>query len=191
MGVSLQDAKQWLGLDADDTLEDHRLSLILQGVRAQVDQFCSTPLVEKTITERFAGGGDIWYLGACPVKSITSIADGAGNTLAATDYILFEELGFIESYGRFPRATRATGQQDRWTVTYVAGHFATEGAVGGDAANAILDLVADYYHKSGPDVQSIRTGVENTVSFIPNPNSSFVLPPRVQNALSPYRRRSI
>lgn len=192
MGVSLQDAKAWLGIDFEDSLDDYRLTQILTGVKAQVDAFCNTPLVQRQLTQKFLGGADIWYLNACPVASIVSVTDPAGNSLTSSDYMLLEELGFLESRsGRFPTARTTDFLADRWTVTYTAGHFATEGAVAADAANAILDLVADYFHKAGPDVQSQRMGVENTLAFIPNPNTTFILPPRVQIVLSPYRRRSV
>lgn len=191
MGVSLDDAKQWLGLEVGNALDDHRLGLILQGVKAQVDRFCGTPLVAATHKQRFDGGEHAWFLDRRPITEITSILDPAGNAIASTEYLLREELGMIEFYGYAPRAVRSTGERDRWEVIYKAGHFATEGAVTGDAANAILDLVSDYYHKAGPDVQSQRVGIENVVAFIPNPNSRFVLPPRVQVALAPYVRRTM
>lgn len=191
MGVSLLDAKQWLGLEEDDTLDDYRLTQILNGVREQVDKFCGTPLIAVAHTQKFEGGDRAWYLDRRPVTAITSILDPASHAILSTDYLLYEELGIIEFFGTAPRATRATGQRDRWTVLYTAGHFATEGTVSPDAANAILDLVSDYFHKTGPDVQSQRMGVENTISFIPNPNSRFILTPRVQVALTPYRRITV
>lgn len=189
--MSLQDAKEWLGLEADSTLDDYRLSLILQGVKAQVDAFCGTPLVAVSTAQKFSGGGCRWYLDRRPVTSIASILDPAGNSIDATSYLLLEELGILEAYVIFPRARNAAGAVARWTVTYTAGHFATEGAVAGDAANAILDLVSDYFHKAGPDVQSQKVGIENSLAFIPNPNSRFILTPRVQQALAPYRKVNV
>lgn len=191
MGVSLQDAKEWLGLQASDTLDDDRLTQILAGVKKQVDQFCGTSLVVSSYSQKFEGGICAWFLDRRPVKTITSILDPAGNSIPSTNYVLNEELGILESYGLFPRAVRSTGQRDRWTVLYTAGHFNDDASVSEDAANAILDLVSDYFHKAGPDVQSQKAGIENVVSYIPNPNARFILPPRVQVALAPYCRRTI
>ena len=189
MGVSVSDVLTYLGLPTDGS-EDARVGDILAGIRAQVEQHVGTPLVRETKVEDFDAGDHVYYTYYRPIVSVTSIVDPAGNTLGSDDYVLQKEEGRLIFYSYIPRPVNSDGTLARWTITYVAGLFADEESIRPDIALAIRDLCAQHYHRPEPDVQAVRT-LDQATSYIPNPNSTFVLPPRVQHLLAPYVRRSV
>lgn len=188
MSVTLHDAKQYLGIGADDCQDDYRVSQIIAAIREQVDDYLATPLVQAVRTQKFMGDSRLWILDAAPVASVASILDPAGNSIPSDRYCLFGELGQIRHYVYPGRAVRSDGSADRWTVTYTAGHFDSENKIPNAVKLAILDLVARHFHRTEPDVQAQRTGPSST-SYIPNPTALEILPRRAQVLLSPYRRQ--
>ena len=188
VSVSLHDAKQYLGIASTDCQDDYRLSQIINAIRAQVDDYLATPLVQIVKTQRFDGATRLWILDAAPVVSVASIQDPAGNAIQSDRYAIVAELGQLHFYGYPGRAVRSDGSADRWIVTYTAGHFDHENKIPHSIRLAMLDLIARHYQRTEPDVQAQRTG-PSSVSYIPNPTALEILPRRAQVLLSPYRRQ--
>lgn len=190
MCVTLADAKNYLGISLDDCLDDERLGQIINGARDAVEDYLGTPLVRKTFTQRFYGGFDDspWITDVYPVASVTSIVDPAGNTIQPDKYVLEGEIGVLRFYDYPPRAVRSTGETDRWTLTYVAGHFEHENVVPWGAKLGILLWIAARYTVHIPAVQSMRTG-DSTISLIPNPTAREIMPRDVTTQVAQWRRK--
>lgn len=189
MSVTLWDAKQYLGIPLDDCQDDERLGQIINAARDTIEDYLGTPLVRRSFTQKFFGWDEqMWVFDRYPVASITSIVDPAGNTITSDKYLLLGEVGMIDFYSYPPRALRSDGNTDRWTVTYVAGHFEHENVIPWGAKLGVLKLIAHDYHVSQPGVQSMRTG-DSTISLIPNPTAREILPRDVSIRLSHLRRK--
>lgn len=188
MTPSLTDAIAYVG--GASPLDDARVQGILSGVLLEVESFLGTPLVQEMKTQEFDAGQGVWFTDYRPVASVTSILDPAGNEITSDDFLLKGELGQICFYSYARRAVDSSGKASRWTATYVAGLYASAALVPADVALGILDLVAVHYHRPEPDIQSVRT-IDQGVAYIPNPNGTFILPPRVQQLLGPKVRRQV
>ena len=189
MSVTLADAKSYLGIASDDCQDDYRLAMIINAARDTVEEYLEVPLVQRALTQKF-GSERVWQLDGMPIASITSILDPAGNEIESDRYLLVEELGLICHYGFPPRAVKSNGQADRWTVTYVAGHFAHENMMPHGLKLGILKLVAHDYHIVLPGVQSQRTA-DSSVALIPNPTAREILMRDITNRISNLRRKHV
>lgn len=188
--LDLTDAKSWLGIDEEDTQDDARLAGLLLAVLACFEEYAQTALIVRTFTQRFEGGETGWLVDHRPLVAVTSIADPAGHTITASNYLIYSEYGLIESYGVFPRAVRTGGARDRWLVTYTAGLFSTEALVPKTIPTGMLLMVAKWFHNPEPMVQSRREG-SSTISYIPNPTAKSIVPPEVDVLWSPWRSRTV
>lgn len=132
------------------------------------------------------------YLEWMPLRSITSIADPAGNTVASTDYAVFHNWGYLE--GAFPVAVDSNGFPSYWTVTYKAGRYANTAAVPDDLKQAVAFTAGDWLqHKSGGSGDVIRKAVgdlsieyADTSSTGTKDTKNLIVPEKVYRMLSPY-----
>lgn len=187
--VTIEQARAWVGLDSS-TIDDVRLQLLIESAEASFEDYCGVAAVPREYQQRFVGGVGEWYVDHRPLRSVTSIVDPAGNTIASNRYRVYEELGLIESLGYFAQALRADGGQDRWLVTYSAGAYPDVASIPATVKQGVLFLVSKGYYNPEPDVQSRKTG-NLTISYIPNPSSSHVVPPEVERLWSTSRSRTI
>lgn len=187
--VSLQDARDWLGIGTlDSSIDDARIQGLIAAADQLFESYVGVALVRRSYTQKFEGCDWEWVFDRRPVFAVTSIVDPAGNTIPASDYFLREEYGTLELL-RWPRwAVRSDGTRDRWTVTYTAGLFAGEGDAPGSIKTGMQMMVAKWYYNPEPDVQSRREG-DSATAYIPNPSSMHVVPPAVEALWSPWRSR--
>lgn len=176
--VSVTEVKKYLRIPDEFVEDDDLLGDLAEVSQEELEDYLNLPLTQRSLIQKFFGLQAAWFLDARPVSSITSILDGEGNSIDAEDYVLIEERGQI-LFRRFPRIARnAQGLQDRWTVTYVAGLYPDEASAPARVKQAIKMLVARRYQRPEPDIQGIRT-LNQSVSYIPNPNNRKPLPPEV------------
>lgn len=190
MVPTLEQGRDWLGLGSDETLDDSRITLLLQASVGAFETYTSTALLVRTFTQQFEGGEELWLLDKKPVSVITTILDPKGNSLPSSQYLLHKGLGMIEWYSIAPRAVNADDTRGLWTVTYTAGHFSSEALVPTDVRTGLLGMMAKWYFNPQPGVQSTREG-DSATAYIPNPSSKAVIPPEIEALWCEYRRRNV
>lgn len=190
MVPTLQEAKEWLGLNETDTFDDARIQLLLRGSVEAFENYAQTALIQRSFTQEFEGSEDQWFFDHSPVVSITSIVDPAAHTILSTQYLLHKRIGLLDFYSFAPTPRNSDGTRALWTVTYVAGHFTLETDVPMGVRIGLLGMMAKWYFNPEPMVQSRRLGDEGT-SYIPNPSSTSVVPPEIETFWAQYRMRNI
>ena len=190
--VSVEKAKDYLGLGSGANIDDSRLQVILAGAESQVTEYVAqTKLVIETgLTQKFVGGrGRLWFLDFRPIVSITSIVDPNSNTIEAEFYQIIEEEGLIAHRRNPPFGKNAASQAERWTVTYSAGQFTTADEIPDSVTQAILLLAARRFHRVEPGVQSVRN-LSTGTAYIPNPTNA-IMPAECIELLTPFVRRGV
>lgn len=72
--LTLDEAKEALGIDPDDTEDDELLARKITAVSQALDGLCG-PVVQRTVTEVHAGGRPHVWVDQPPVKSFTSVTE--------------------------------------------------------------------------------------------------------------------
>lgn len=132
--ISIEEAKEHLRIDADDTAEDGYIGTLITAAREYCEEYQNRSYLSTTRTLVMDGfpACDELRLPYAPLASVTSIAyidgDGASQTMTVTtDYLVDtdHEPGRIYlAYGASWPTTRAI--QNAVTITYVAGHGTAE-----------------------------------------------------------------
>jgi len=174
--LNLDQAKDLLGLPQTSTINDPRLQLLLSAVTARIEEYLGRALFSDTHTKKFVGGNSKLFLRNYPIGSITSIADPASNTIAATEYILFEELGILQHRSIWPRALDTDGYLARWTITYVAGLYADAAALPVRYNGAASYLISDMWNRPESQVRSVGQGRDIGTDYFKN---AEIMPPEV------------
>lgn len=188
--IALSEAKKYLRIPATFCEDDDFLEIIIPGCEKMIEDYLRTAILVRQFAQQFDGGEHLWILDYRPVVSIVSILDPKGNSIDPDRYLLRKELGQIQAYHYFPRAVRTDGSRDRWTVTYTAGHFATAGAVSESIRLGILQMIAHRFFQPQPGVQGMTMG-KSSISMIPNPTASTILPQEVVATLGSWRRPTV
>ncbi len=144
--LTATEAKQTLRVNDNDTTNAALLTAVVAAVSGALDDMCG-PIVQRTVTaERHDGSGWAIQLRRAPVTSITSVTEYEGATATT---LTEETVGTIPSNGYLlrpysPASAPYSGRIERRTggepcvfaegegnvvVTYVAGRYATTGAV--------------------------------------------------------------
>ncbi len=174
--LTLNQAKDVLGLPQTSTINDPRLQILLSTVTARIEEYLGRALFSGTHTKKFFGGKSKLFLRNYPIGSITSIADPASNTVAATEYVLIEELGVVVHRSVWPRAVDSAGSQARWTITYVAGLYADAEALPVKYNGAASYLLSDMWNRPESQVRSVGQGRDIGTDYFKN---AEIMPPEV------------
>lgn len=157
--VSIQEAKLHCHVDGNE--EDGRISGLISGARAEVENICGRQLLTATWVHRldtFPGTGTI-LLPVSPVQSITSVAytdiAGDGQTVAGTVYDWDLNSSIPRIFLKYGQSwPSAQGITNAVTVTFVTGYGDGIADVPDCARNAILLLVGTAYRNR----ESVITG---------------------------------
>ena len=189
--VTLEKAKEWLGIEADENEDDPKISGLILAVDGVFEAYAGTSLGPRTRTQKFSEPDLLWRMNYRPVISVQSITDPAGNSIAAANYLVHAEEGVIEHF-RWPGVPRrdSTGVRDFWTVAYTTGLFASEAAAPESVALGMKLMLAKFYFNPEPNVQSRREG-DSATAYIPNPSSKHTVPPEVEQLWSHWRSRQM
>ena len=91
--VSVDEAKEFLSIDPDETEFNTLIGSLIVAARQQVEAMTGTRLVEQTVRLEASEIGDLGRLPIGPVSAVTAIVyddtAGAEQTFAAADYELF------------------------------------------------------------------------------------------------------
>jgi uncharacterized phiE125 gp8 family phage protein len=124
--ISLQEAKEYLGIDNATTTQDAILSALLNGIGEWVSKFLGRNLVQATYTEYYDGdGADELMLKNVPIVSVTSVyvdalrAFGSDTLIASSNYIVKKAVGILKAWQLFGFWTHGDANIK---VTYVAGY---------------------------------------------------------------------
>jgi uncharacterized phiE125 gp8 family phage protein len=144
--VSIDEAKEFVAVEAEEVLYDQQLARFITAAREQVEAVTGTRLVQQTVRCAANDWHDLTALPIGPVRSVTAIAydDAAGSeqSLPEANWELFGsglQSGLRPAYGTaWPAALR---RQDAIRVTLELGYE----TVPGPLKTAILIMVADLF----------------------------------------------
>lgn len=152
---------------------------------------------QTTYTEWYDGDTDVIVLKHYPVISVTSVAEytPTGQALAAepldttTD---FTGYGYTIDLASGMLSRTSGGSASRFSgrvkVVYVAG----SASVPADLWGAALDLVAHLWEtQRGGQGTGVPIGLDSDPTAVDAFNDNRLLPPRVREALSPYRKAPV
>jgi uncharacterized phiE125 gp8 family phage protein len=181
--ADLGEVKAFLGVttSADDAL----IEALTDAASDRIEQLCQTAFIIRSFVEYHEGARKRLFLQRYPITEVTSIADPAGNTIPATDYIIKKDRGILEHFGHFWVAQTTGGQPTQWTVTYKAGRFADTSVVTEDLKLACKQLVAKPYDQKVAGVSSVGVG-DLSISYASAGETPLNTPPEVVALLSPY-----
>jgi hypothetical protein len=164
-------------LDIDDALDavnlrsdsqnTSKVASMVTGISQHIDKLCG-PVVQRSVTETYAGNRGSLLLRTTPAASITEVTETTGTTpevLVADDYLL-ESIGHLAYLHR-----RTSGYETVWadgpfqnvSVTYVAGRFASTATV-------------DEYWKAGARSILVQRWQREASQWSRNPNGDEYLP---------------
>jgi hypothetical protein len=166
--VTLPEVKAALSIDGTD--EDLALARLITAVTLGLEKRLRTQFVQRSVVEYREGHAKRIYLQTCPIASVTSIVDPAGNTVPSTDYIVRQKR-WLEHYGCFPYAFTTSGQTTDWTITYTAGWFASTALVSSDVKTEVITAVAAVREQPSANVSSVKVG-DLSVSYVESGASS-------------------
>ena len=142
--VSVEEVKQYLGIDSDDNTEN--FEQLINGVSKQVESFCGRNFITPSaaITEKWSGDGteSVW-LQEAPIASaiaVTSISYRSGTTWTALDSNYTIEQNASEALIEFTDGSVFTKGYRNWKVSYSYGYSLS--AVPDDLKHATIILVA-------------------------------------------------
>ena len=147
--VTREDARSRIkgGNDNDLILDINAASLLLENFTK------GTMFIQRTVTEDYSGGPSEFTRGGAkrlwlrhgPAVSITSITDDNSDTIASTEYTLVTEgsRSYLEHETTWP------APDGRWTVIYVAGHFASLSVVTWEVRRACIMETARLFKGDG------------------------------------------
>jgi hypothetical protein len=145
-------------LQIDGTSEDARLAHLISAVSLELEKRLGTAFVQRSFTEKKAGGGKRIYLDRPPIVTIASMADPAGNTLTADTEFVVRQDRYLEAIGYFTHGVNDEGQRTDWTIQYTAGWFADTASVAHDVRAEALRVIGALREAPAPTAQSVRVG---------------------------------
>lgn len=202
--VTMGEAKAHLEIVG--TAKDTTVAGLISGASKALATWCRNPLIHETIVERQAAGarrvgrsilGGSEFGGTStvkrirlyhyPVVSVTSIVDGAGNSVPSTDYYADLAFGVLEHGGTWPVPYAANGLVGDWIITYLAGRWASTDVVPDGVKLACNLLVADFLLRKAASIDSLNTGTLS-VSFR---SYEGAMPPEIASLMQEFRGNRI
>lgn len=188
--VSLDDAKQWIGVKGDDF--DQQIALLADAVSAFIERHTGRTFVQRTYTaETYNGSGtNFLRLRHFPVVSVTTLTvtrteDGSPETLTeGTDFDVDTVAGLIKL-----RSVAAPFDRlfQNVSITYVAGQGVRE-SIDVDARALCLEMLKIIWHRHRAD-----TGFGSVVTAFSSGSlvQSEAWPRHIQSSLRDLRRVSV
>lgn len=149
--LTLSEAKLWLRIEDDETIEDSLITGLITASREWVESHCNICLTTTTIVEHY----DCWYrlmkLNRNPiaVTSIKYLSGGTYETLASSSYTLdqYSTPARIRIQNDISLPT-ADVDVNAIEVEYTAGYGATAAAIPAQIVQAVrLKLASMYSHR--------------------------------------------
>jgi hypothetical protein len=162
--VSLDDAKDYLGLTDDDTDRDNRIGFYLTVVSELADNYTNRTLLETEHTEWHDGTGDeVLRLKNYPVSAVTSLViddvwDTTSDVVSSSDYRLISEYGLVVYKYEWPVGRRNI------KAVYTAGYS----TVPYDLRMGVLEYMAHLWQRASEKVwaHETRQGGEKSVTVL-------------------------
>jgi len=181
--TTLERLKTALGLPAS-TSDDPKLDALVDAATVAIENYCDNGFVTRSYSEYsragingHQGGARRIFLRRYPIQSVASITEAPSGTIPATDYLIYGDEGYLEHVSYWP------APDDRWTIAYTAGRFASTTAVDEALRLACHMLVEDWKRKPDGPVSS-TSSAQRSQSF-----TEADMPQRVKLVLEPYRSR--
>lgn len=161
--VSLDEAKAALGVTG--TSQDDSITAAINAATLQIEGYCQNAFVERQFDEFYSGGVNgrrgqarRMFLRHYPIVSVASITDDSDEEVAADEYTIWPEQGFLEHAWRWPVPMAEKSGTGRWRVTYTAGRFADTASVAADLKEAVYRLMRYWRARKVPGVGTKRVG---------------------------------
>lgn len=166
--VSLEDAKAFLSINSSDSDEELRTFLDVACERIEIE--AGQVLGRRTVVREFTRPSGAITFPWVPILSVTSVVDD-GDTLPASDYLVFKQSGVIEPTGAW---------QGNLTVTAVCG-FGGVRSLPSPMQHAVRDTLRHLWQTQRGTLR-MGIGADDW-----SPMMSFTLPRRANENISPYR----
>lgn len=163
MLVSIEEAREWLGVDVFDETANTWLQLEIGALSAAVENYCGRRILSGPGTTTIQGpvSRPEVLLKHFPVTAVTSVIGHMGETAApvpSTAYSWFGETG--EFYGR---AVHNWSQYDEIEINYIGGFTETPPSV----KSVLLDLLKSRFMTKDQDpTRAIKTETVYEVSSV-------------------------
>jgi hypothetical protein len=180
----LSDAKAYLRA-TDSGAEDALILQLLDRATGAAQAYLARPILARTdtlVVELGPQGRPVLPVGASPIDTTQpiTVVDGNGVTIDASSFRVNASLGLLM------RLNGLCWDTYPYTVTLTWGLSARadfDTIVGPTVGAAILDAVADWFQRRNPAATSESAGGFVGTEYAKQPG----LPPRVKEALDPYR----
>lgn len=188
--VTLAELKSYLGLTTSS--QDAQLEALIDGVSAEIEDYCQSFFVIRTGLEEFhestPNRSPRLFLRVYPVVQVTDIRDEAGFLIPLTEVNVRKERGELYRSGGWLSPQDANGTPGRWKVTYDAGRVADTASVPPAVKMAAKRLVAYRRETSTPGLVSRSMG-QISATYAQPGGEAFVggMPLDVANMLGPYK----
>ena len=166
--VSLEDAKSFLSINSTDSDEELRTFLDVACERIEIE--AGLVLGRRTVVREFVRPTGAITFPWVPILSVTSVVDD-GDTLPASDYLVFKQSGVIEPTGAW---------QGNLTVTAVCG-FGGLRTLPSPLQHAVRGILAHLWQTQRGTLR-MGIGVDEW-----SPVMSFTLSRRVAEMVTPYK----
>jgi hypothetical protein len=185
--TTLDNVKEWVGVQPDNTTDDELLTRLLNAVSQLVVGYCDRLLLTASYTEQYSRhhGHELtpqnW-----PISAVASLTVNGNSIPASPDgiqdgFVFNDTTIFLMGYS-FGYAQYTWGTQARYlnvTVNYTAGYQ----TIPYDLEQAVIHLIALRYKERERIGQRSKSMAGEVVSF-----SVFDIPPDVAMILNMYKR---
>lgn len=136
--ITLAEAKEALRIEG--TNGDEHLQRLITGLTLELERRLGTQFVQRAVVEYRPGNCRTIYPNVTPVVSVTTIVDTQSTpvTVSSKDYTI-RQRRWLEGY--FPTAYDVNGRVSDWTITYVAGWFASTSLVAQDVKEQMVRIL--------------------------------------------------
>jgi hypothetical protein len=197
--VTLEELPTYLGPAALSGYADATVEALIDAATAQLERATGTVFVARQWTEPqtggpgYARGGNRTIsLDRGPITAVVTIVDGAGATVAATDYTVYGPEAQLVHQTRWPAPA------DAWAITVSGGWYADTAGVAGDvklAAALLLQAMLGQQgagNAGGEDVESLKVGdLQISYASRQTQTSRVELPPRVADLVQRFYRGGV
>jgi len=196
--LTVQEARLFPGMPRIEENEHEILEALINEVTDSFEEFCGKALIQRTFIEnhywadierriRADRTSKLW-LKNYPIISVTSVVDQAGNTIAATDYWIDKDHGWLI----MPVLQNSSGFSTYWTVTYVGGHFVSRPTVITSVKLAAKMQIAHILRNPDDRVVEKQVGdLRLRYKETENSDRAMDLIPQVQEKLGTYITREL
>jgi hypothetical protein len=161
--TTLEKLKKYLGINTENTQPDDKLGPLIDAATLAIEAYCDNAFVQRAFTHYdragingHKGGAKFIFPPRHPIVSVASITEAPSGTIPATDYVVYDS--YLEHISCWPTP------ENRWTVAYTAGRYASTDAVEENLRLACHMLVEDWHMKPTGPVQS-SSSAQRSVGF--------------------------